>query len=210
MDKIKIVIGIDQSYKNTGITAIQESDIVLFARSEKFEGCENNTEKRNRICLFLDRKLSNLKKISDDIIVIIERISMRAEKGGFSKNYVQATTAMISAIIDTCYLFNIPVYSVDTRSWKFQIVGTTSPKKNRYGIPPEKYPAIEYLRDSGRLKYICEENVGKRRNGVVMVKERHTGRTKEVYVNDNIADSFCIALYGFLPEEKQKLQLERF
>jgi len=29
-------------------------------------------------------------------------------------------------------------------------------------------------------------------------------------INDDLADSYCIALYGYLPKTKQKLKEERF
>ena len=29
-------------------------------------------------------------------------------------------------------------------------------------------------------------------------------------INDDLADSYCIAMYGFLPKEKQKLKEEKF
>ena len=142
--------------------------------------------------------------------VITERISIRAGKGGLSQSYVKSTVAMIGIIIDVSVLYDIPVYSVDTRSWKAQVVGTSTPKENKWRIPPEKYPTIEYMHDRGLLKYIVEEYEGKGTKSVISVKERRTGQIKRMKVNDNKADSFCIALYGFLPEEKQKLQEEKF
>lgn len=209
MDK-KIIIGIDQSYKDFGIVALMGENDVLFARSLKFDSGMNNTEKRNHIYSFLERKYNHLIKITDDITVITERISIRSGKGGLSQSYVKSTSALIGTIIDISTLYNVPVYSVDTRSWKAQVVGTCSRKENRWKIPPEKYPTIEYMRDSGRLKYIVEECNGKSNKGVITVKECHTGHIKKMRVNDNIADAFCIALYGFLPESKQKLQKECF
>ena len=41
----KIVIGIDQSYKRTGITVLKDKQIVRM-RSVNYEGCKNNTDKR--------------------------------------------------------------------------------------------------------------------------------------------------------------------
>lgn len=203
----KIVIGIDQSYADTGITAIRNNTDILFCSSKKRE--KNHTDYRYNLKLFLLRKLENLCKISDDITVIVERIGIRANHGGLSQVYVKNAAALISCIIDACYVYDIDVYSVDTRVWKYAIVGTCKSLENKYDIAPEKYPTIQYIRQSGLLKYIVDDYAGKGTKGVINVKKRGEGYVK-MKVNDNRADSICIAQYGFLPEEKKKLQLERF
>lgn len=179
-------------------------------RSIKPDRNMNHTEYRNMIYSFFERKLKTLTKISSDVIVITERISIRESKGGLSQSYVKSTAALIATIIDICDLYRVSVYSVDSRSWKSQIVGTNEKKANKFGIPPEKYPTIEYIRQIGLLNRIVDDCVGKKKNGVIWARERATGVRKKVHVNDNLADSYCIAKYGFLPKEKQKLQEEKF
>jgi len=62
-------------------------------------------------------------------------------KGQFLNiNYIKATGGLITTIVDAAYLFGIKVYSVDTRSWKAQVVGTTK---------GGKAPALEFIKNLG-------------------------------------------------------------
>lgn len=206
--KDKIVIGIDQSYADSGIAGIKNKTDILFCRSLKSVKETTHTEYRDRMKQFVRKSLYNV--IGNDIIVIVERIGIRANSGGLSQSYVKSNAALIAAIIDACDVFDIPVYSVDTRVWKKAIVGTSKPLNNKYGIPPEKYPTIKYIRDSGRLSYIVDKYEGKGNKGVISAFNKRTGERYRAKLNDNRADSICIAEYGFLTESEQKLQLERF
>lgn len=211
MKKDKIVIGIDQSYTRTGITVLKNGKIHLI-KSVNFEGCKTNTEKRNmlhkELCSFM-WSLGN--ENNSERICICERIRLRSQ-GFINEDYIKATGALIATIIDTMKMANIPVYSVDTRAWKSAIVGTSKPQKNNLGIAPEKYPTIAYMRSKGLLKYIVEEYTGRGKKGVIEAYRSSNGKREKVRarVNDDVADSYCIASYGFLPATKQKLQEERF
>ena len=180
-----------------------------------FKGYKSNTLKRK---VLREKITFHLQEISTyiyetyqneqcDIIVITERIRLRSQ-GFLSENYIKAIGALIATIIDVCRLYNVPVYSVDTRAWKSAIVGTSKPLSNPYGINPEKYPTILYMKRKGLLKYIVEEYKGKGTKGVLNVKIQ--GQSVPCKINDDLADSYCIALYGFLPENKQKLKEETF
>lgn len=206
----KIVIGIDQSYTRTGITVLKNKEVVEMF-SLDYEHCNNNSEKRTALEnilheIVLDHNITNP-------LVITERIRLRSQ-GFLSEAYIKSTGALIATIIDFFHYYNeIPVYSVDTRSWKSQIVGNSKPLKNPYGINPEKYRTILYMRDKGLLKYIAEEYKGKGEKGVIWANRRLTDGKKEkvrIKINDDLADSYCIAMYGFLPKNKQKLKEECF
>lgn len=204
-----VVVGIDQSYTRTGITILQDKKI-LRMKSINFEECKNNTEKRLEIYTYLETIFKRrLKKQieQNNVIIITERIRLRSQ-GFLSEAYIKSTGALIATIIDVAKLYNVPVYSVDTRSWKSQIVGDSKPLQNPYGINPEKYRTILYMRDKGLLKYIAEEYKGKGKKGVINVK---IGTEKvPCKINDDLADSYCIAMYGFIPKTKQKLKEETF
>ena len=205
--KNKVVIGIDQSYTRTGITVLKNKNI-LRMKSVEFEDCVTNTEKRTYIWCVLERYFKSVVKPEEnEVIVITERIRLRSQ-GFLSEDYIKATGALVATIIDVCRLYNVPVYSVDTRSWKSQIVGNSKPLQNLYGINPEKYRTILYMKQKGLLKYIVEEYRGKGKKGVINVKI--DGQKVPCKINDDLADSYCIALYGFLPEEQQKLKEEKF
>lgn len=205
----KIVIGIDQSYKCTGITVLYDGNNILYMKGIKYDGCKNNTEKRNLlrekikgIILFLTKTY-----IDSEIVIIVERIRLYSQNF-ISEDYIKATGALISVIIDTAYSYGIPVYSVSTQSWKAQIVGTSKPLNNPYGINKEKYPTILYLKSKGLLNRLVEPYNGKGKKGIIPVKI--DGEKVPCKINDDIADSYCICMYGFLPKSKQKLKLETF
>lgn len=210
----KYVIGIDQSYTRTGITVLKDKEVVEM-HSLNFEHCYSNTDKRQLIGTYLCELLLELDSVDNDIIVITERIRLRSQ-GFLSENYIKATGALVATIIDVCTPLNIKVYSVDTRAWKSAIVGTSKPLDNPYGINPEKYRTILYLRDKGLLKHIAEEYKGRGKKGIICVKMDVVEDGKEVRkkvpckINDDLADSYCIAMYGYLPKGKQKLKEETF
>lgn len=196
----KYVIGIDQSYARTGITILKNKEVVrMFAID--FKECENNTKKRKNLREHLSRILSTIP--FGVLTVIVERIRLHSQ-GFVSENYIKSTGALIATIIDICYLHGVPVYSVETRAWKSSIVGTSKPKQNKYGINPNKYPTIQYINKCGLLKHIVKEYTGKGKKGIIEIQ----GKKYEVI--DDIADSYCIAMYGFLPESEQKLKEEHF
>ena len=63
MAKEQIVIGIDQSYKRTGITVLKNKQIVMM-RSVNYEGCRNNTDKRETLESILEGIMEDLDYIS--------------------------------------------------------------------------------------------------------------------------------------------------
>ena len=202
-----IVIGIDQSYTRTGITILNDKKIICM-KSLNFEDCKTNTDKRRYLTLYIREQINRLKRKNfDDIVIYTERIRLVSQKF-ISENYIKSTGALIATIIDVAQDYDIPVYSVDTRSWKSQIVGNSKPLQNPYGINPEKYRTILYIKDRGLLKHIAEPYNGRGTKGVIQVKIN--GEKVPCKINDDVADSYCIAMYGFLPETKQKLKEERF
>lgn len=203
----KIVIGIDQSYKRTGITIMQDNEIYK-TFSVDYEYCKNNSEKR----VFLENRLWDVAEFleSNNPLVIVERIRLRSQ-GFLSEAYIKSTGALIATIVDFFYYWNeIPVYSVDTRAWKSAIIGTSKPKENKYGIDPHKWPTILYLKQKGLLKHIAYPYKGKSTKGVIKVNMGLTEGIVNCRINDDVADSICIAMYGFLPKSKQKLKEEKF
>lgn len=204
------VIGIDQSYTRTGITILKDKEVVEMF-SLDYEHCKNNSEKRTALENTLHEMV--LEHNITNPLVITERIRLRSQ-GFLSEAYIKATGALIATIIDFFHYYNETlVYSVDTRSWKSQIVGNSKPLNNPYGINPEKYRTILYMRDRGLLKYITKEYKGGGEKGVIWANRTLTDGKKEkvrIKVNDDLADSYCIAMYGYLPKTKQKLKEERF
>lgn len=203
-----VAIGIDESYTRTGITVLEDKKLIKMY-SVNFDGCKNNYDKRKELRSVLESILNKLlrKYKPIEIKCIIERI--RTFSGGhMSSQYLITTGGLIVTILDVFLEHGIKVYSVDTKSWKNAVVGTSKPKENPYGINPNKYPTILYLKQKGLLKYIAEEYKGRGKKGVINVKI--DGKRVPCKINNDIADSYCIAMYGFLPKSKQKLKEERF
>mgnify|MGYP002574676875 CR=1 FL=1 len=204
----KIVIGIDESYTRTGITVLEDKKLIKMY-SVNFDGCKNNYDKRKELRSVLESILNKLlrKYKPIEIKCIIERI--RTFSGGhMSSQYLITTGGLIVTILDVFLEHGIKVYSVDTKSWKNAVVGTSKPKENPYGINPNKYPTIQYLKTKGLLKKIVIPYKGRGTKGIVNV--RINGVKTPCKINDDIADSYCIAMYGFLPKSKQKLKEENF
>lgn len=203
-----VVIGIDESYTRTGITVLEDKKL-LKMYSIDFTRYKNNYNKRKDLRSVLESILNELlrKYKPIEIKCIIERI--RTFSGGhMSSQYLITTGGLIVTILDVFLAHNIKVYSVDTKAWKNAVIGTSKPKENKYGINPNKYPTILYLKQKGLLKYIAEEYNGRGKKGVINVK---IGAKKvPCKINDDLADSYCIAMYGFIPKSKQKLKEETF
>jgi hypothetical protein len=136
-----------------------------------------------------------------DVYVIIERIRLQSQ-GFINIDYIKSIGALNAVIVDCAKQYGLKVYSVDTRAWKSAIVGTSKPMNNKYGINPEKWPTIQFIRRMGFEDKILIPVSKRKKTGVIIIDgERYT-------FNDDAADSACIALYGFLPQNKQKLLLE--
>ena len=200
----KIVIGIDQSYNNTGISICKDGTLVNI-RSIHLKHLEDNSDRRNYLA---NKILSLFDKVSQksnmglvEVYVIIERIRLQSQ-GFINIDYIKSIGALNAVIVDCAKQYNLKVYSVDTRAWKSAIVGTSKPQRNKYGIDPEKWPTIQYVRKLGYEDKILLPVSNRKKKGVIIIDgERYT-------FNDDAADSACIALYGFLPQNKQKLILE--
>ena len=204
--KHKIVIGIDQSYADSGITVGLDGKIktITDCYTDKLK---TNTDKRlllksklTKVFSMMQIKQSELNEC--DLICIIERIRLQSS-GFLNIDYIKGIGALNAMIVDLANEYDIPVYSVDTRAWKSAIVGTSKPYKGDfYGIDPKKVPTILWLIKKGYKEQIKEPVSKQKKNGVIEKDgERFT-------YNDNKADSAGICLYGFLPEHKQKLERE--
>lgn len=193
MAKNKIVIGIDQSYQDTGISVAMNGQLKtighLYLKDKK-----NNSERRACLQKRLLEVFGSVdvlaKKHNASVKVVIERIRLQSQ-GFVNIDYIKSIGALNALICDTAGIYNFPVWSVDTRAWKSAIVGSSKPLKNKYGFNPEKWRTIKWCIAKGYGPKI-KEHVSKLKKKAVIEKdgERFT-------FNDNTADSICICLYGF-------------
>lgn len=178
-----ISIGIDQSYARTGISIACDGKLKVVS-SIDFKKYKDNTRKRNELEAVLNKIIQKNKHKAKEIKILCERIRLYSQ-GFINQNYLMSTGALVAKIIDTAYAYNIPVYSVDTRSWKSQVIGSSKAAEG-----DQKLATIKFVNSLG-FDVSYRDNKGIRR------------------FDDDASDSGCIALYAFIPEENQKLKLEK-
>lgn len=197
----KIIVGIDQSYKNTGITIIADGEIKI-VRSKELTKYKNNSERRRALRQTLDGLLKSVVPKAENIVCIIERIRLRSQ-GFLNIDYIKSIGALNALIIDVMYQYEIKVYSVDTRCWKAQVIGTSKPASNNYGVPEEKWPTVQWVISKGFRSSILIDMTGSRKTKGTFEKNG-----KKYKYNDDAADSCGIAMFGIIGD-KSKLQLEK-
>jgi hypothetical protein len=195
----KIVIGIDQSYGDTGVSICVDGVLKNLSHIS-YPSNATNSEKRFLVRERLNDLFGRMKFKAKEVVVIIERIRLQSQ-GFVNIDYIKSIGALNATIVDVALIHNLKVYSVDTRCWKSNVIGTSKEEKNDYGFDPKKWPTIKYIIRLGYEDYI-KFPVSKQKKKAVIERngERFT-------YNDNIADSACIALYGFKGDQS-KLQLE--
>lgn len=196
----KVVIGIDQSYNNTGISIAADGKLKK-VRSLHLDGYETNSDKRRALAETLDGLLSSVAPKAEKLVCIIERIRLTSQ-GFLNIDYIKSIGALNSIIVDKCHEYGVEVYSVDTRCWKAQVIGTSKGMPNKFGVPEEKWPTVKWLINQGWEDSILVKIEGRKTKGTFI----RDGQ-KFMYNND-AADSAGIAMFGFRGD-KEKLQLER-
>lgn len=195
-----VVIGIDQSYKNTGITIVADAEIKVIKAINLLE-YKSNYERRRALRKTLDGLLKSVIPKAENIVCVIERIRLQSQ-GFINIDYIKSIGALNSVIVDTMQEEGIEVYSVDTRCWKAQVIGTSKPEKNKYGVPEEKWPTVKWVIAKGFKDSILKEITGKKKKGTFI-----RNNTKYMFDND-AADSCGIAMFWFIGD-KNKLKLEK-
>lgn len=196
----KIVIGIDQSYQNTGISIACDGKLKKVT-SIQLESYKTNSEKRRALANKLDGLHRSVNPKGVEIVCIIERIRLRSQ-GFLNINYIKSIGALNSIIVDVCSQYEVPVYSVDTRCWKAQVVGTSKPESNKFGVPEEKWPTVHWLLRQGWENSLIVPISGRKTKGTFVKNGK-----KYMYNND-AADSAGIAMFGFVGD-KSKLEEEK-
>ena len=196
----KVIIGIDQSYNNTGVSIAADGKLMK-VRSIQLDKYKTNSDKRRALANTLNGLLSSVCSKGKEVICIIERIRLQSQ-GFLNMDYIKSIGALNSIIVDACYSYGVPVFSVDTRCWKAQVVGTSKPAPNKFGVPEEKWPTVRWLINKGWAESILIPVEGKKTKGTFMMNGQ-----KYMYNND-AADSAGIAMFGFIGD-KDKLKEEK-
>lgn len=195
----KLCIGIDQSYKNCGVSISADGQLLKVTHI-KLEQCRTNTDRRRLLKAYLDNMLKAITSKADSIICIIERIRLHSQ-GFLNIDYIKSMGALNAVIVDIMDEYDIPVYSVDTRCWKSQVIGTSKPKDNNLGVPKEKYPTVEWCIKQGFENSVLRTVKGRKKKGTFT-------RNGIRYMYDNDAcDSSAISMFYFVGD-KEKLKQE--
>mgnify|MGYP002764591971 FL=1 len=179
----KCIIGLDQSYKRTGISIAVNGKLKKVS-SINFQHVKTKTEKRLLLAKTLEKAIKScLKKYPpEDIAIICERIRTYTAGYDLRPDYLKTTGALIAYIVDTAYKYGIEVYSIDTRAWKSAVLGSSKavfPPVN--GVKdPQKFGSVAYI-----IKLGFEENL------------RSKSNRNKYYMDDDMADGACIALSPF-------------
>lgn len=199
----EIVIGIDQSYKNTGISIVADGKLAD-VKSIRLDKYKSNSEKREVLRNRLDKLLRITKQKANKVVCIVERARVHGGQTSFINiDAIKAMGALTATIVDVCAEYGIEVYSVDTRCWKSQVVGTSKPQANQYGVPEEKWPTVQWVISNGFEQKVLVDVSDTRK-----VKGTFQRGGRKLMYNNDAADSAGIAMYYFVGDHG-KLQLER-
>ena len=197
----EVCIGIDQSYNNTGISIAADGKLIK-VKSKWLDHYKSNSEKRQALRETLDKVLTSVTRNANNIVCILERIRLQS-RGFVNIDYIKSIGALNAIITDKCHEYAIKVYSVDTRCWKSQVIGTSKPKSNKFGVPDEKWPTVQWVIKSGF-------------ESSILVDMSETRKTKGVFERDGIkymynndaSDSAGIAMFWFVGD-RTKLKEEK-
>lgn len=198
-----VSIGIDQSYTNTGISVAADGKL-LDIKSIRLEKFKLHSARRAALASRLGSLIAAVAPKSENIVCIVERARIHGGNTSFINIDAIITAGVLaSVVVDVCDPHDISVYSVDTRAWKSQVVGTSKPQSNKYGVPPEKWPTVQWVcRQGMESKIVLPVSNPKKRNGVFV-------RNGQRYqYNHDAADSAGIAMYWFRGD-RDKLKLVR-
>lgn len=205
MNKYKqVYVGIDQSYKNTGISIVADG-VLKDIKSVQLDKLKTNSERRGALADKVNGLINVVAQKCDDITVIVEKARLHGGPTSFINiDAIKAMGALTATIVDVAAKYGIATYSVDTRCWKSQVVGTSKPEPNTFGVPEEKWPTVRWVISQGfEMKVLIRLPEKSRKTKGTFVRNG----VRYMYNND-AADSAGIAMFGVVGD-KDKLQLER-
>lgn len=177
------IIGIDQSYTNTGI-AIAVGDQLKRISNIPLDKIKSKTLKREKVAKVVGQAIQSCLKHyqPNEVTIIVERIRVYSQGFSGTKNmsmpFIKSQAALITTIVDTAFHYGVRVYSVDTRAWKNRILGTSKPLAIAF-------PGCKNPKKIREVKYIVELGFA----------DQLKCKNHKDY-DDDRADAACIALYG--------------
>ena len=202
-------VGIDQSYKRTGISVSCDGTLKLVRSYDLHKMSKHDT--RAMIAKQADAAVKSALSKSEHVVVLLERIRLFSQQF-ISMPYILSMGMMNGAVYDNlAYNFKdymksgkLEIMTVETRAWKKAVVGTTKGAANDYGVPENKWPSVMWLSDN----YPQFESS-------FLHKSKSKKKTKSNFeidgcfyeYDDDAVDSACISLFPFsCPDWSSKLE----
>ena len=202
-------VGIDQSYKRTGISVSCDGTLKLVRSYDLHKMSKHDA--RAMIAKQADAAVKSALSKSEHVVVLLERIRLFSQQF-ISMPYILSMGMMNGAVYDNfAYNFKdymksgkLEIMTVETRAWKKAVVGTTKGAANDYGVPENKWPSVMWLSDN----YPQFESS-------FLHKSKSKKKTKSNFeidgcfyeYDDDAVDSACISLFPFsCPDWSSKLE----
>lgn len=202
-------VGIDQSYKRTGISVSCDGTLKLVRSYDLHKMSKHDA--RMKIAKQADTAVKSALSKSEHVVVLLERIRLFSQQF-ISMPYILSMGMMNGAVYDDlAYNFQeyiesgqLEIMTVETRAWKKAVVGTTKGAANDYGVPENKWPSVMWLSDH----YPQLEDS-------FLHKSKSKKKTKSNFeidgcfyeYDDDAVDSACISLFPFsCPDWSSKLE----
>lgn len=197
-----VCIGIDQSYKRTGVSVSVDGALKL-AKSIDLSRLKSKSEKRAAVSSRLSSLLSYIlaRHSAGEVVCVLERVRTFSQKF-LSVPYIKSMGALNAAIADLMWQNGITCYSVDTRAWKSGVVGYSSPAdtkhpealrfSRRFNMDPRKAPTALLICKNYPVLFRREavRPVASRRQKGTFISK--SGVRCEI--DDDLCDSVCISL----------------
>lgn len=173
-------------------------------KSVQLDKYKSNSERRGVLRTRLEHLINVVADKTDSTVCVCEKARLHGGPTSFINiDAIKAMGALTATIVDVCVKYGIEVYSVDTRCWKSQVVGTSKPQANKYGVPEEKWPTVKWVIGKGFEGKILIDVTNTRK-----VKGTFTRNGRKYMYNNDAADSAGIAMFGAIGD-RSKLQLEQ-
>lgn len=202
-------VGIDQSYKRTGISVSCDGTLKLVHSYDLHKMSKHDA--RAMIASRADAAVKSALSKSEHVVVLLERIRLFSQQF-ISMPYILSMGMMNGAVYDRLvYDYKdgiesgkLEIMTVETRAWKKAVVGTTKGAANDYGVPENKWPSVMWLSDNYPQ---FEESF--------LHKSKSKKKTKSNFeidgcfyeYDDDAVDSACISLFPFsCPDWSSKLE----
>lgn len=200
-------VGVDQSYKRTGISLSIDGHLRMIT-SVDLSHYPQKRDCRKLVSNSVNKVVSKcLSHDIDNVVVLLERIRLFS-KDFISQPYIMSMGAMNACIADTvCFNFpneissgRLEIMTVETRAWKSAVVGTIKKQENMFGVPPEKWPTVNYIltrypefRDA--IMHPSKRQKQSKKNFSFLSDDGKSVQFMEY--DDDACDSACISLYPF-------------